>query len=370
MCDRVKIKKIKYRFVKYLSKIFLGEISGKMPRNAVRSLIEVIEDRTINKHFSDVDIYQPTLIEKYNFPNNYPLYFRREKAFDIRYIYKLKNVIVSPTSGLCWLEEGKVFIESVGSLQRVMGWGENLIEIVKPVNCSEKTEIICLADTGYFHWLLEKLPVFIEIFNKTKNAKIVLPLETNKYHLDVIKILLKKDSEDKIIKSDKPLKIENYIMPSIEPYSGFVTQKDIQILRETFLPLIEKKNRKNKIYISRRGTSRRRLSNEEEFENELGKLGFQIISFEKYSFIQQVEIMYTAEIIIAPHGAGLANLVFAEKGTKVIEIFPHWLYNDCFARLSINNNLNYKYIRCERDQDSAGIIPIPQVINLTKDLCT
>jgi len=251
-----------------------------------------------------------------------------------------------------------------------MGWGRNLVEIAKPVTCIENTEIICFPDTGYFHVLLEILPVIIYILKNIKNVKVVLPKITSKYQIDILNILLKNNIKEIIIHSDKPIKIENYILPAIEPFSGFVTKKDIKILRETFLPLIDGGNRKFKIYISRRGTNRRRLSNEEELENELQKLGFKIVRLEAYSFIQQVDIINNAEIIIAPHGAGLANLVFAEKTTKVIEIFPHWLYNDCFARLAVNNNLQYNFIRCEYDKNSSGVIPIKRLIKLINELCT
>jgi len=366
----MKIKKIKYRLIKFLARKLLGEFAGNMPLNAVRTLVEGLETSEIKDHLRGYEIYQPTLIEKYNFPIDYPSYFRREKAYDNRYVYKLKNVIVSPSSGLCWIEERKIFLESVGSLQRVMGWGGNYVEIVKPVSCKEKTEIICFPDTGYFHWLLEILPAFINQVKKTNNINVLVSNSPSKYQLDVLNILISGKNQNIIIRSDKPVKVGNYIMTSIEPYSGFVTKSDLQILKETFLPLIEKGSEKTKIYISRRGNNKRRLSNEKELEDELQKLGFQIVRLEEYNFLEQVEIIHSAFIIIAPHGAGLANLVFAEKGTNAIEIFPHWLFNDCFARLSLNNSLNYSYLRSEYDKESAGLIPIQQVINLAKVLCT
>ncbi|MEI7811677.1 MAG: glycosyltransferase family 61 protein, partial [Ignavibacteria bacterium] len=178
----------------------------------------------------------------------------------------------------------------------------------------------------------------------------------------VLKLLSINETNLKIITSNVPVHIENYILPSIEPYSGFVTKQEIKILREMFLPLINNVNNVNKIYISRRKTKKRKLRNELKLEEVLKTFGFVIVYLEELPFLQQVEIINNADFIVAPHGAGLANLAFAKNNCKVIEIFPYQIYNDCFARLSLNANLHYNYIRCEYDEISSGIIPINEVI--------
>ena len=51
-----------------------------------------------------------------------------------------------------------------------------------------------------------------------------------------------------------------------------------------------------------------------------------------------------ADIIIAPHGAALANLVFCQPGTKVLELIPTDHPFGYFYTLSQTNNLNYAYL--------------------------
>ena len=342
----------------------MGRIYGDMPFNAVRSLLESINYDDVKEHIRSVELFRDVKIEHYDFPEEYPLYFRRIKAFDPIYIYGLKNINVSPFSGLCWTKEGKILVESIGSIQRIMGWGGNLIEVSKVSMLNTNEEIIAFPDTGYFHWLLEILPSFIYVINKIPNIKILCPPGLNNYQNDFLSIMFKNNVEERIIKSNKPLCIENYIMPAIEPYSGFVVKEYIQILRETFLPLIVNDHKKTKIYISRRKSKKRKMPNEEILENELRGLGFEILYFENIPLLEQVKIVHSAGIIVAPHGAGLANIVFAEKDTKVIEIFPNWLYNDCFARLAINNNLIYNSVRCELGGNDSGKIPINELKNL------
>ena len=49
-------------------------------------------------------------------------------------------------------------------------------------------------------------------------------------------------------------------------------------------------------------------------------------------------------MIIAPHGAGLANLIFCRRNTKVIEIIPKYIKNHVYKRVSKVNKLNHQFI--------------------------
>jgi hypothetical protein len=48
---------------------------------------------------------------------------------------------------------------------------------------------------------------------------------------------------------------------------------------------------------------------------------------EQYPLGVQARLVRESEIIVATHGAGLANLLFARPGTHVIEIVPAGRYN-------------------------------------------
>ena len=90
-----------------------------------------------------------------------------------------------------------------------------------------------------------------------------------------------------------------------------------------------------RIYISRKTAAHRKLANEQELENFLKLYGFEFYSFDSLDFADQVRLMRSAECIFTVHGAALANLIFAQPGTRVIEICPVGRYNiDCFPRIS------------------------------------
>lgn len=91
-----------------------------------------------------------------------------------------------------------------------------------------------------------------------------------------------------------------------------------------------------RIFVSRAHASRRRLVNEDALFEILCPRGFQRVVLERLPFAEQVALFSQAEQVVAPHGAGLANIVFMAPGTQVIELLPQKLEDRAFifSRLS------------------------------------
>jgi len=82
-----------------------------------------------------------------------------------------------------------------------------------------------------------------------------------------------------------------------------------------------------RIFISRRNCGTRTLENEAQVERLLHARGFETHLMERYTLAQQARLIREAETIVATHGAGLANLMFARPNTRIIEIVPAGRYN-------------------------------------------
>lgn len=74
------------------------------------------------------------------------------------------------------------------------------------------------------------------------------------------------------------------------------------------------------IYISQKHASKRRLLNEKDLVSMLQNYGFEEIVLENYSVVEQAFLFAHADIIVASHGAGLANCAFLRAGAHVIEL--------------------------------------------------
>ena len=94
----------------------------------------------------------------------------------------------------------------------------------------------------------------------------------------------------------------------------------VDFLRERASRL-EPKGSGRRIYVSRRRADVRRVLNEEEIEGCLHKYGFEIIDCERLAFSQQIALFKSADIVCAPHGAGLSNIAFCSRGCAIIEFF-------------------------------------------------
>jgi len=96
----------------------------------------------------------------------------------------------------------------------------------------------------------------------------------------------------------------------------------------------EKNSGPEKIYLSRHGAPRRRPVNEPELEARLAELGFVSIQPERLTVAGQAKLFSAARCIVAPHSAGLANLVFAPPGATLLELFHPQYQNSCYQQLA------------------------------------
>jgi capsular polysaccharide biosynthesis protein len=97
----------------------------------------------------------------------------------------------------------------------------------------------------------------------------------------------------------------------------------------------------SRIYISRRKCAWRRIRNEAEVEQMLSDLGFKSVALEQLAFEEQVRLFANADLIVAPHGAGLANCAFCRPGTRLVEVFGKDYTPGFFRRLAAICNLEY-----------------------------
>ena len=105
----------------------------------------------------------------------------------------------------------------------------------------------------------------------------------------------------------------------------FTIKKSIKILKyflENILINIKVPEFKPKIYIRREDTNYRKILNEADLINKLRKLEFEIINPNHYEILEQMKIFSNAKVIVTPHGSNMSNIIFCQKGTKIIEISP------------------------------------------------
>jgi capsular polysaccharide biosynthesis protein len=99
-----------------------------------------------------------------------------------------------------------------------------------------------------------------------------------------------------------------------------------------------------RLYVRRPPGTSRGVENETEVLHYLDTLGFVPVGGNE-PLREQAELFSAAELVVGPHGGGLANLVFSRRGTKVVEIFSAEAAQDCSCFRTLTSHLGQPYAR-------------------------
>ena len=240
-----------------------------------------------------------------------------------------------PTSGRMWRHSdslGKVIFPAA---KEKVGW---------------YTSLTCPTSYNYFHWMIECLPrlaaleAYIQLFDG-----IIIPSNPKPFHLESLKAL--GIGADRLIEAHPKLhlKIEHLFATNYSARDNPAPWLHPWYKEKFIHPLNLKVKPGRRIYISRADASVRNVSNFATVHAMVSSLGFEVLTLSNLSFIEQATLFYESDVIVAEHGASLANLLFCRRGTKVIEIFSvHWIA-PCFYAIAKSAGLEYHFYVAESE---------------------
>ena len=246
-------------------------------------------------------------------------------------------------------------------------WGANqgnhrvMRQICLPRKKRISGQVAVLASTGsanYYHWLFDVLPR-LEILRKAgflqnPNLTFILERPLNKFQRESLSYYGFSLPRVFFLQDFPHIECEEMILPSLPGRIGDVPPWVCDFLRGPQLGLTPTTKKKNLYFITRRNTTSRNLLNEELILNTLASFGVQSMEPQDLSFPEQVELFAHADVVIGPHGAGLANIVFCKPKSYVIELIPSEYRNKCYWALSANIGLRYAYSIGEPSQNRLG----------------
>lgn len=196
----------------------------------------------------------------------------------------------------------------------------------------------------YGHWLLDTLPRFHLLQESGVQWDQLLIPNSASFQAETLQ-LLGLCSDELMPAPDSYIRADWLIVPSLPAVIGNTPRWACQFLRNSFLPFgeWEPRGKGRRLYISREKTKWRKVLNEDVLVDALRKRGFEKVFLEGLSFTEQVGLMRSAAAIVSPHSTALANLVFCDPGTKVLEILPPNYLNVCWYSLADQVDLVYGY---------------------------
>ncbi|MBD1397637.1 glycosyltransferase family 61 protein [Pontibacter sp. JH31] len=279
-------------------------------------------------HFDDSETaFLEQSAVSFNYAIDYSLGYR-QKA---QYVVRLRGVEFLGNSGAAVLD-GKVVVESVGEVSR-LAKSEAFKEVSLLLPKQKKgiyTSVLHLPWAGQnnYHWFFDCLPrLYLVLENIKEPIKIIMRRDMAAYQLETLAFVAKAYPQAEVVYIGKHEKwqVEEFVLPSFvaNAQSGYLPPDIGAWLRDKLWRGygVQRGKHKKRIFISRANARTRRVLNEQALLPLLDRYGFEVVRAEELTYQQQVQLFYDAEAVIAPHGAGLTNLLFSEQ-CQVLELHP------------------------------------------------
>jgi capsular polysaccharide biosynthesis protein len=188
--------------------------------------------------------------------------------------------------------------------------------------------------TNYYHWLFDIVPR-IALLERAGIPidQYVMVRNSAPYQDEILRMLGIPPAKRIYTHSRFHLRARQLVVPSLTskfdwssnhyPVPKVYSRWAYDFVRERLLPHGQPPDPPiERLYVSRAMAGQRKLLNEHKMIEILLPRGFQVVHPETMTVREQIGLFASAKVIVAPHGAGLANLAFCSPGTRVIELFP------------------------------------------------
>ncbi len=208
-----------------------------------------------------------------------------------------------------------------------------------PTPVAGRTAVVAVnLGKGYAHWLLEEFPRWLSL--RADDATHVIAHDRAPFIGEVCALA---GFKQRVVSATRHghWVCETLVIPPVVTV-GEQTVGTLQAF--AFGQKLPMSGWGEKLYITRENAVRRRVSNEGELWAQLEARGFVKLNLEAMSWREQVAAFAAARVVVAPHGAGLANVVFCREGTRVVEFFNRSYVNPCFERWARAARLDYRAV--------------------------
>ncbi len=274
-----------------------------------------------------------------------------KQVSEFRAVFEIHNAIVNPKSGVAWFQNKVVAESSI--------WHPIDLKKFEPKPLFPEyidSDVVILPDNGYFHYLTEELPRYLEAIQHSPRALSIYSASSSDYVKDFLQIL---QGQSRGVRN--PIRTQSLIL-SEKIRGGVMTATDLMHLREFQKRIRATTQKDRKIFVYRSdmaGTSRygeRGLTGQNQVMSQLEEQGFQTVSLENLTLQDQITLFAETSTIAGFHGAGLANQIWMRPGGRVIEF------------TGIRRTQHFKHLAClsGHEYSEVSVIEPPREGNIGK----
>jgi len=226
-----------------------------------------------------------------------------------------------------------------------------------PVWTEPVFSLVGLRSLSYYHWTVEFLPKVraIQQYEQVTGLRPIVLIEPDPpdWKLESLDLLgierqqLREWTEgwaqvEHLITSPHRPKRPDRLVPSPD---------DIEWVRNQILSNLKIETESKRVYVSRADAENRQVVNEDEVFELLSEYGFESYVLSDLAVAEQARLFASAECIIAPHGAGLTNLVYT-RDAAIIELFLEDVIRPYYYIHAQELGLEYNHLLCERRESN------------------
>jgi Glycosyltransferase 61 len=309
-------------------------LAVRPPQHIQRKKPVSLDDYGTQRFFRSADIYQSGC--EFTLPEVFISCLTNAK------IYSKDFLILSDSNDIfydsIWLRQG--YLENNGILDK--------IRLPNPKHYSGAACVLgTLGADNYYHWMLDIMPrlSLLEQHEELQSIPLIVPKQLKPFQKESLQMA--GVSSERIIEFDGSFcQVDKLYYLSSLGDTGNPSPYDVLSLRKLFLDkhAYSQPPSSEYLYITRRDAKYRRILEEQKLTEYLQSIGFEVVCLSDLSFAEQIQKFNRAKIIIAPHGAALANMVFAPENAQIIELFPEDYINGCFWALANVCRYNYAFL--------------------------
>jgi len=262
-----------------------------------------------------------------------------------RYLAVLHNASLHTQEGYVQLSDNYFIVETTWSKAEIDPYRNKLFKLAVEYKKGNWFSSLLYWNSGYYHWVCDVLPRFYQVLTDLPaDVQIIIPANATPWQVRSLELIGIARNRMVEFPLNKIWKLEHLYFAPPTAMSGDHMHEAVEWTCKTILNKLNVSDvdtGNKRIYISRGKAARRRIVNEDRLIEYLRKYDFQIINNESLNFDQQVILFHNASHIIAPHGAGLSNMLFSKAGSSVLEIFEKSTLRRCYWTLANAKNINY-----------------------------
>jgi capsular polysaccharide biosynthesis protein len=277
-----------------------------------------------------------------------------------------EKAMVWPRSGVVAHPNGQVVTESIWINENLLYCGDfhSRWSLLPRTKKGVYFNLNLFWGSNYYHWHCDVLTRLVWALPQFPlETQVILPPALTSWQKRSLELVGLKSSRCVTYKGRRPWELEKLVWASPLTMTGDHEPQSLQKLRKTVFDHLGHEMPQvpgtRKLYLTRRNTHGRRVTNEEEVLPLLLEKGFEAVDCGQLSYDEQVRMFSEAGVVVAPHGAALTNLLWSPPDTQVFEIFEPGTVRRCYW--SLCGTLKHSYHcaigkTCERTDREADMI--------------